>query len=169
MSEHTSPFADILPGPGKRPVRHPLSPDLEVEFELLFGDEAPPVRPGPNPLRAAWEAARATFGGIVEPPRIAGVNVGAAMSEYAAYNFSAPVFFLHTVGVGRVLARFAGVPIDHNPDYFSVLFAPWQVIAAAQVHQIKNGIFVLSPHFRVPDKYKKANEELRPRPEGSSE
>lgn len=133
----------------------PLDPALEVEFELLFGEE-PPVKSGPNPERAAWQYARKYFEGIVGPSAPEEF-VNAAVEDYVFFGLGAPVFFSQR---GRVLARFPQTPVDFNPDEYSVVYAPDQVAAAWQVNRIKKGVFQpnLSPH--VPAKYRLLNAEL---------
>ena len=47
-----------------------------------------------------------------------------------------------------------------NPDSYTIIYAPDQVVAAAQVHKIKAGIKVDLVNPLVPDMYKKTNNEV---------
>ena len=130
----------------------PLDPALAVEFDVLFGEEPGVGQPG----RAAYEYARKYFEGIV-PPSAPPEFVKAALEDYEFFGFGTPVFFSQR---GRVLARFEDAPIDFNPDEYTVVYAPDQVVAVAQVHKIKAGIFVTPLNPLVPFKYQKINAEL---------
>jgi hypothetical protein len=132
-----------------------LTPELQDEFEILFGPE-PGARPGPNPVRAAWMNAQNDFEGREAPP--APVEfVEAALEDYILFGVGIPVFYR---AEGRLLARFPGAPIDVNPDAYTAIYAPDQVISTMQVHKIKAGEKVAVVNPFVPFKYQKINAEL---------
>lgn len=151
MSDYLSWFVPSAPSR----IEDPLSPELEEEFEVLFGEE-PGVRPGPNPERAKWQRARDGFEGITEPSAPSEF-VEAALEDYDFFEVGRPVFYSDK---GRVLARFQGAPLDWNPDEYTVVYAPDQVISVIQVKQIKRGIKQDKVNPLVPYKYVRLNSEL---------
>ena len=123
-----------------------------TDFERLFGKQ-----PGVgNKKRAAWVYAFKYWEGIVESDEPTEF-VDSAFEDYELFGFEPPTFFKQR---GRVLARFPGTPIDENPDEFTAVYAPDQVIAARQVHLIKAGIKQDPVNPLVPFVYRKLNSEL---------
>lgn len=146
----------VSSAPGKYDIHGNMDPLLEAQFEILFGDEEPPVKPGPNPERAAWQAARNTFAGITTPDGVPPEALQAAVDMFLSYGFTEPIFYQLTNG--RVLARFTTNPVDVNPDAASVIASPGAGIAAMQTNRIKRGEYFPRLHFMVPGKYVQMNE-----------
>lgn len=149
-------FVESPPGKYDDRGRYPMTPELEEQFEILFGDE-PPNKPGPNPVKAAWEDAKKNFRGITAPEGIPLDLLERVFADYEAFELGRPVFYRHATR--GILARIDGAPIDVNPDARTVISNPGQTIAAIQVRHIKNGEHFSNLHFMVPMKYSKMNDD----------
>lgn len=151
-------FVESPPGKYDDRGRYPMTPELEEQFEILFEPNGePPVRPGPNPERAAWEDAKKNFRGITAPEGIPLDLLQKIGDDYEAFDLGRPVFYRHAVR--GILGRIDGAPIDVNPDATTIIANPGQTIAAIQTRRIKQGEHFAKLHWYVTAKYQKMNDD----------
>jgi len=142
--------------PGKFDGLNELEPQLEAEFEILFGERPTGAKSEDRVLASKYDQQKKYFKGITMPD-FPPQQIENALATLEAWGFNRPVFYKHRY---EVLARFPNTAIDFTPNASAVVGFTHLTIASWQVREIKNGNkqSQLSPF--VPLKYQKMNEEL---------
>lgn len=135
-----------------------LDPQLEAEFEILFGDRPTATTHGSEwrELATKYDDQKKYFKGITMP-NYPPEQVENAMATLEAWGFVRPVFYNHRY---EVLARFPNTDIRFTPGASAVVGFTHITIASWQVKEIKAGRKVAQVHPFVPPKYSEMNSQL---------